>query len=159
MMAARRSDSGTVLARRAARPSQARPRRRSPGITEEKTNRSSTPALSEAFRSPLVSASSRAYNSASGVPLVIWAATTDPALVPTKRSAVDRSTPSSARPWISPTSHATPVTPPPPSTTALRSSAIRGSKHSRRWIGPTGQARRLLLVTPTIVAVSGTTTR
>ncbi len=41
-----------------------------------------------------------------------------PAEVPMTRSASARSTPSSARPAISPISHATPVTPPPPSTSA-----------------------------------------
>ena len=44
---------------------------------------------------------------------------TEPAEVPTKRSAVVRSMPASASPAIMPSSQAIPVTPPPPNTKAL----------------------------------------
>ena len=53
-------------------------------------------------------------------PLVTWAPTTEPALVPTTRSAVVRSTPASASPFRIPSSQAMPVTPPPPRTSAVR---------------------------------------
>src|SRR6185369_7896498 len=64
-------------------------------------------------------ASCRSYSSSSGVGPVTWAATTEPAEVPTNRSASVRSTPASANPARIPSSQATPVTPPPPSTNAL----------------------------------------
>jgi hypothetical protein len=117
-MAARRSDSSTVGAASAARPSQARLRRRSPGYAAASRNRSSAPFPIAALRSPVVSASSCAKSLSSGSPLVTSAATTEPAEVPTKRSAPVRSRPRSASPCRSPISHATPVTPPAPRTTA-----------------------------------------
>src|ERR1700712_5569026 len=60
------------------------------------------------------------YRSSRVRPLVMWAPTTEPALVPTTRSAVVRSTPASASPFRIPSSQAMPVTPPPPRTSAVR---------------------------------------
>src|SRR5215472_2845622 len=59
-----------------------------------------------------------AYSSAGRVPLVIWAATVDPADVPTMRSASVTSTPASDRPAMRPSSHALPAAPPPARTKA-----------------------------------------
>ena len=53
-----------------------------------------------------------AYSSAGPVPLVIWAATVDPADVPMMRSASVTSTPASDRPAMRPSSHALPAAPP-----------------------------------------------
>src|SRR5215469_12648221 len=59
-----------------------------------------------------------AYSSADRVPLVIWAATVDPADVPMTRSASVTSTPASDRPAMRPSSHALPAAPPPARTKA-----------------------------------------
>ena len=59
-----------------------------------------------------------AYSSAGRVPLVIWAATVDPADVPMTRSASVTSTPASDRPAMRPSSHALPAAPPPARTKA-----------------------------------------
>ena len=59
-----------------------------------------------------------AYSSAGRVPLVIWAATVDPADVPMMRSASVTSTPASERPAMRPSSHALPAAPPPARTKA-----------------------------------------
>ena len=59
-----------------------------------------------------------AYSSAGRVPLVIWAATVDPADVPMMRSASVTSTPASDRPAMRPSSHALPAAPPPARTRA-----------------------------------------
>src|SRR5260370_42425043 len=59
-----------------------------------------------------------AYSSAGRVPLVIWAATVDPADVPMMRSASVTSTPASDRPAMRPSSHALPAAPPPARTKA-----------------------------------------
>src|SRR5665647_1131490 len=75
--------------------------------------------------SPEADSTCRANISSSGTPLATWAATTDPADVPTSRSAAPRSTPASAKPRSRPTSQATPVTPPPPRTTARRNIRTR----------------------------------
>src|ERR1700694_3165825 len=58
-------------------------------------------------------------------PLRICAPTTEPADVPTTRSADVRSMPASASPARRPVSQAMPVTPPPPSTSARPPDAIR----------------------------------
>src|SRR5580700_10729148 len=59
-----------------------------------------------------------AYSSAGPVPLVIWAATVDPADVPMMRSASVTSIPASDRPAMRPSSHALPAAPPPARTNA-----------------------------------------
>src|SRR6516165_4283404 len=59
-----------------------------------------------------------AYSSVGRVPLVIWAATVDPADVPMMRSASVTSTPASDRPAMRPSSHALPTAPPPARTKA-----------------------------------------
>ena len=59
-----------------------------------------------------------AYSSAGRVPLVIWAATVDPADVPMMRSASVTSTPASDRPAMRPSAHALPAAPPPARTKA-----------------------------------------
>src|SRR5215218_6032094 len=59
-----------------------------------------------------------ANSSAGRVPLVIWAATVDPAYVPMMRSASVTSTCASERPAMSPSSHALPAAPPPARTKA-----------------------------------------
>src|SRR4051794_23614741 len=59
-----------------------------------------------------------AYSSAGRVPLVIWAATVDPADVPMMRSASVTSTPASDRPAMRPSSQALPAAPPPARTKA-----------------------------------------
>src|SRR5215472_2389820 len=59
-----------------------------------------------------------AYSSAGRLPLVIWAATVDPADVPMMRSAPVTSTRASDRPAMSPSSHALPAAPPPARTKA-----------------------------------------
>src|SRR5579863_7054509 len=59
-----------------------------------------------------------AYSSAGRVPLVIWAATVDPADVPMMRSASVTSIPASDRPAMRPSSHALPAAPPPARTKA-----------------------------------------
>src|SRR5580692_5603614 len=59
-----------------------------------------------------------AYSSAGLFPLVIWAATVDPADVPMMRSAAVTSTPASDRPAMRPSSHALPAAPPPARTRA-----------------------------------------
>src|SRR5271166_5765985 len=59
-----------------------------------------------------------AYSSAGRVPLVIWAATVDPADVPMMRSASVTSTPASDRPAMRPSSHPLPAAPPPARTKA-----------------------------------------
>nr|BFE88332.1 hypothetical protein GCM10020093_109330 [Planobispora longispora] len=52
-------------------------------------------------------------------PVATRVPTTDPAEVPTIRSATPRSRPARRRPVRTPASHAIPATPPPPSTSAL----------------------------------------
>jgi hypothetical protein len=59
-----------------------------------------------------------AYRSAGRVPLVIWAATVDPADVPMIRSASITSTRAADRPAMKPSSHALPAAPPPARTKA-----------------------------------------
>src|SRR5580704_9514478 len=59
-----------------------------------------------------------AYSSAGPVPLVIWAATVDPADVPMMRSASVTSIPASDRPAMRPSTHALPAAPPPARTKA-----------------------------------------
>src|SRR5918912_3731472 len=59
-----------------------------------------------------------AYSSAGRVPLVIWAATVDPADVPMMRSASVTSTPATDRPAMRPSAHALPAAPPPARTRA-----------------------------------------
>src|SRR3954453_18693374 len=59
-----------------------------------------------------------AYSSAGRAPLVIWAATVDPADVPMMRSASVTSTRASDRPAMRPSSHALPAAPPPARTNA-----------------------------------------
>src|SRR6266511_4370980 len=74
------------------------------------------------------------------MPLATCAPTTEPAEVPTMRSAVDRSAPASARPASIPNSQTIPVTPPPPRANALpiapllpRSPASGASRYSARY--------------------------
>src|SRR5690348_5472140 len=69
------------------------------------------------------------------MPLVTWAPTTEPADVPITRSAPVRSTPASDSPLSRPSSHAMPVMPPPPRTSAVRvmSETLRAS--GRRVVG------------------------
>src|SRR6478752_2074449 len=90
-----------------------------------------------------------AYNSAGLVPLVIWAATVEPAEVPMMRSASVTSTPASASPAMRPSSQALPAAPPPARTSArsvvstcwcvvsmgvaFREWAVDGSGDGRRW--------------------------
>src|SRR3954469_7482439 len=62
-----------------------------------------------------------AYSSAGRVPLVIWAATVDPADVPMMSSAPVTSRPASERPAMSPSSHALPAAPAPARTRARAS--------------------------------------
>src|SRR3954463_9500621 len=76
-----------------------------------------------------------AYSSAGRVPLVIWAATVDPADVPMMRSASVRSTPASDRPAMRPSSHALPAAPPPARTRALLSELPARLVSSTRWWG------------------------
>src|SRR3954468_14541409 len=73
----------------------------------------------------------RLYNHSRAAPLVSCAPTTEPADVPTTRSALLRSTPASASPARTPISQAMPVIPPPPRTRAVRWSLIRTSSQSR----------------------------
>src|SRR4051795_8841343 len=72
----------------------------------------------------------RSYNQSRAAPLVSCAPTTEPADVPTTRSALVRSTPASASPARTPISQAMPVIPPPPSTRAVRWSLIRRSSQT-----------------------------
>src|SRR5580698_553055 len=79
-----------------------------------------------------------AYKSAGRVPLVIWAATVDPADVPMMRSASVTSTPASDRPAMRPSSHALPAAPPPARTNARLSelpALIRGVEEGVVFMG------------------------
>ncbi len=76
--------------------------------------------LSGATFSPVAGASCRWYIASTSSPLVICAPTTEPAEVPTTRSAPLRSVPAAASPASRPISQAMPVIPPPPSTRAVR---------------------------------------
>src|SRR5215211_209413 len=76
-----------------------------------------------------------AYSSAGRVPLVIWAATVDPADFPMIRSASVRSTPASDRPAMRPSSHALPAAPAPARTKARLSEAPAGLMASTCWLG------------------------
>src|ERR1700722_2398263 len=75
-----------------------------------------------------------AYRSAGGVPLVIWAATVDPADVPMMRSASVASIPASDRPAMRPISHALPAAPAPARTKARRCELLAGPMASARWL-------------------------
>src|SRR4051794_15791564 len=66
-----------------------------------------------------------ANNSAGRAPLVIWAATVDPADVPMMTSASVTSTPTSHRPAMRPSSHALPAAPAPARTNALALAVAR----------------------------------
>src|SRR6478736_8591344 len=82
-----------------------------------------------------------AYRSSSGRPLVTWAPTTDPADVPTTMSAPVRSMPARASPVRMPSSHAIPVMPPPPRTSADVPCPVMGPVVSERpW--PRARTRR-----------------
>src|SRR5450759_3331402 len=101
--------------------------------------------------SPEADSTCRANISSSGTPLATWAATTDPADVPTSRSAAPRSTPASAKPRSRPTSQATPVTPPPPRTTArrnIRTRVARTVSPGREPQGVRGQTNDDIAATP-----------
>ena len=76
-----------------------------------------------------------AYSSAGRVPLVIWAATVDPADVPMMRSASVTSTPASDRPAMRPSSHALPAAPPPARTKARLSELPACLVASTCWSG------------------------
>src|SRR5580700_9909899 len=76
-----------------------------------------------------------AYSSAGRVPLVIWAATVDPAEVPMMRSASVTSTPASDRPAMRPSSHALPAAPPPARTKARLSELPACPVASTCWPG------------------------
>ena len=76
-----------------------------------------------------------AYSSAGRVPLVIWAATVDPADVPMMRSASVTSTPASDRPAMRPSSHAFPAAPPPARTKARLFELPAGLVASTCWSG------------------------
>src|ERR1700729_1172965 len=75
-----------------------------------------------------------AYSSAGRVPLVIWAATVDPADVPMMRSASVASTPASDRPAMMPISHALPAAPAPPRTQARWGGLLAGPMASAGWL-------------------------
>ena len=72
-----------------------------------------------------------ASSSVGGVPLVIWAATVDPADVPMMRSASVTSSPTSERPAMTPISHAFPADPPPWRTNARSPAACAGEVKRR----------------------------
>ena len=77
-----------------------------------------------------------AASSSAGVAPAIWAAAVEPAEVPMVRSAVVTSSPASSRPAMMPISHALPVDPPPPRTSARsrcgsrRRKCVHGSRLS-----------------------------
>jgi hypothetical protein len=84
---------------------------------------------------------------ARSIPVASNAPTNEPADVPMITSAVPRSTPASRSPTITPHSHAMPVTPPPPSTSALpiRETSVRPRGHATttpRRAGRPNDARR-----------------
>src|SRR5580704_7909630 len=76
-----------------------------------------------------------AYSSAGLLPLVIWAATVDPADVPMMRSASVTSTPASDRPAMRPSCHALPAAPPPARTRARWSEWPAGLVAPACWPG------------------------
>src|SRR4051812_20232440 len=76
-----------------------------------------------------------AYSSAGRVPLVIWAATVDPADVPMMRSASVTSTPASDRPAMRPSSHALSAAPAPARTKARLPELPACLVASGRWSG------------------------
>jgi hypothetical protein len=76
-----------------------------------------------------------ANSSAGRVPLVIWAATVDPAEVPIIRSAEVASTPASDRPAMRPICHALPAAPPPARTKARLPAPPAGLMASACWLG------------------------
>src|SRR6266536_2089322 len=116
-MTSSRSASGTVGADSAIAPTRARSSRGSwaPSASAAKalatfsTSKSTARSL-EASGGSSCAASRRSRPT----PLESWAATTDPAEVPTSRSAAPTGTPSASRACSTPSSQATPVTPPPP---------------------------------------------
>src|SRR6266536_3876257 len=120
-MTSSRSASGTVGADSAIAPTRARSSRGSwaPSASAAKalatfsTSKSTARSL-EASGGSSCAASRRSRPT----PLESWAATTDPAEVPTSRSAAPTGTPSASRACSTPSSQATPVTPPPPRTNA-----------------------------------------
>src|SRR5271157_5260032 len=75
-----------------------------------------------------------ANSSAGRVPLVIWAATVDPAEVPMIRSASVASTPALDRPAMRPISHALPAAPAPARTKARLPEAPAGLVASTFWL-------------------------
>ena len=77
-----------------------------------------------------------AASSSCGVAPPSWAAAVEPADVPMVRSAVVTSSPASARPARTPISHALPVDPPPPRTSA------RSPAAGTRWVASTCGAPR-----------------
>ena len=118
-MISSRSCSGTRLASRAQAPTRARP---SSGLADCATAAPRAFTIASRSRSTDRSAgagsSCAAYSSARSAPLRSRVPTTDPADVPTTRSAAPRSTPSSASAVSSPISQAMPARPPPPRTSA-----------------------------------------
>ena len=119
-MIARRSASGTVGVCSAVRPTRAR---NATGSRQDRTSAPSrdsvVPRLHRVARSAPGPATWAAYCSSRSTPLANWVPTTEPAEVPTTRSAPDRWTPSAASPASMPISQPTPVIPPPPNTSAL----------------------------------------
>src|ERR1700722_5466353 len=110
-----------------------------------------------------------AYSSAGRFPLVIWAATVDPADVPMMRSASVRSTPPSDRPAMRPSCHALPAAPPPARTKARLSELpawvielMRGAEEGVVFMGvafrglPVGRSR-LRLPQSRVPALQGST--
>src|ERR1035437_3755886 len=146
-MTSRRSAGETVRVARAIRPKRAR------ACTGSRERASTQPYLSM-VSSPIRAAISvpggaswAASSSPTLTPEVSWAPTTDPAEVPTTRSAPLRSVPCCASPASTPSSQATPVTPPLPSTSALPVmspvlSHIPHISHGRHISAGSGRARR-----------------
>src|SRR6201996_1407771 len=140
--AALRTDSSTVSLFSASAPTA---RRASSGEVAGVTaavNRASSSSMSSwTSISAEASLSCRSYRPASGPPLVIWAATADPADVPTTRSAASTRSASpgsaSCSPRSTPSSQAMPATPPPASTSAFFISNIL-SPATRPRLAPMG---------------------
>jgi len=114
----RRSASGMVRAASAQRPSRARPRTGSALVLMTHSSLATLPQPMRAAGSGSGGASCARYSASGSWPDAMSAPTTEPADVPTIRSAAARSMPRSASPAIRPVSQAMPVTPPPPRTSA-----------------------------------------
>lgn len=115
---ARRDASDGVRAATAIAPIRARDRTASRVRPPAHTSRATAANPNRAATSPPGGANCASYNCSTGRPEHTCAPTTEPADVPTTRSASASATPRSASPATIPSSQATPVTPPPPSTNA-----------------------------------------